>query len=47
MQQKPATDYDRIVRTGPGTIAGRYMRSFWQPIARAEDIPPAAPNRSG
>jgi phenylpropionate dioxygenase-like ring-hydroxylating dioxygenase large terminal subunit len=38
MPQKPTTDYDKIVRTGPGTIAGRYMRSFWQPVARAEDI---------
>jgi 5,5'-dehydrodivanillate O-demethylase oxygenase subunit len=39
MPQKPSTNYDKIVRTGPGTIAGRYMRSFWQPVARTEDIP--------
>jgi phenylpropionate dioxygenase-like ring-hydroxylating dioxygenase large terminal subunit len=38
MPQKQGTDYSRIVQTGPGTIAGRYFRSFWQPIARAEDI---------
>lgn len=28
-----------LVRTGPGTIAGRYMRRFWQPVYRAEDLP--------
>jgi len=39
MPQNPSTNYDKIVRTGPGTIAGRYMRSFWQPVARTEDIP--------
>jgi 5,5'-dehydrodivanillate O-demethylase oxygenase subunit len=25
--------------TGPGTLAGRYLRSFWQPVHHAEDIP--------
>jgi phenylpropionate dioxygenase-like ring-hydroxylating dioxygenase large terminal subunit len=40
MEQKPTTNYDRIVRTGPGTIAGRYMRSFWHPVALAGDLPP-------
>jgi 5,5'-dehydrodivanillate O-demethylase oxygenase subunit len=38
VQQKPQADYDRIVRTGPGTIAGRYMRGFWLPVAQAGDI---------
>src|SRR5581483_1627077 len=28
-----------FVHTGPGTLAGRYMRRFWQPIFRAEDLP--------
>ena len=28
-----------FVRTGPGTIAGRYMRRFWQPVYRSEDLP--------
>jgi len=27
-----------FVHTGPGTLAGRYMRMFWQPIFRAEDL---------
>ncbi len=26
------------LHTGPGTLAGRYMRSFWQPVYRAEDL---------
>ena len=38
MPQKPASDYDRVVRTGPGTLAGRYMRRFWLPVAQAGDI---------
>ncbi len=28
-----------FVHTGPGTLAGRYMRSFWQPVFRAADLP--------
>jgi 5,5'-dehydrodivanillate O-demethylase len=28
-----------FVRTGPGTLAGRYLRSFWQPIYHAPDLP--------
>ena len=27
-------------RTGPGTVGGRYMRMFWQPVYRAEDLKP-------
>src|SRR6266508_6656987 len=26
--------------TGPGTIAGQYMRRFWHPVYRAEDLRP-------
>src|SRR6266508_2234374 len=25
---------------GPGTLAGRYLRTFWQPVYRAQDLPP-------
>src|SRR5712692_4201056 len=25
--------------TGPGTLAGRYLRAFWQPVYRAQDLP--------
>ena len=27
------------VRTGPGTLAGRYMRRFWHPVFRSQDLP--------
>jgi 5,5'-dehydrodivanillate O-demethylase len=32
-------DWTDFVHTGPGTLAGRYMRSFWHPLYRAEDLP--------
>ncbi|HEY7061492.1 MAG TPA: Rieske 2Fe-2S domain-containing protein [Chloroflexota bacterium] len=35
-----AADYTDFAHTGPGTLAGRFMRTFWQPVARAQDIPP-------
>ena len=27
-----------LLLTGPGTIAGRFMRMFWQPVCRSEDL---------
>jgi 5,5'-dehydrodivanillate O-demethylase len=33
-------DWNDFVHTGPGTLAGRYLRMFWQPVHRAEDIAP-------
>ncbi len=27
------------VHTGPGTLAGRYMRTFWHPVWRSQDLP--------
>jgi 5,5'-dehydrodivanillate O-demethylase len=27
-----------LYTTKPGTLAGRYLRTFWQPVARAEDV---------
>ncbi len=29
-----------FVHTGPGTLAGRYLRMFWQPVYRAKDLEP-------
>jgi 5,5'-dehydrodivanillate O-demethylase len=29
-----------VVHTGPGTLAGRYLRGFWQPVAVAADLAP-------
>jgi 5,5'-dehydrodivanillate O-demethylase len=33
-----ASDAD-LARTGPGTLAGRYLRRFWQPVCVAADLP--------
>lgn len=30
-----------LYSTKPGTLAGRYLRRFWQPVARANDVAPA------
>jgi 5,5'-dehydrodivanillate O-demethylase len=32
-------DYTDFAHTGPGTLAGRWMRMFWQPVYCAEDLP--------
>lgn len=34
------TDVTDFAHTGPGTLAGRFLRSFWQPIYLAKDIAP-------
>lgn len=34
--RKPALS---VHQTGPGTLAGRYLRSFWQPIFHSADLP--------
>jgi 5,5'-dehydrodivanillate O-demethylase oxygenase subunit len=28
-----------LISTGPGTLAGHYMRRFWQPVFRSKDLP--------
>jgi 5,5'-dehydrodivanillate O-demethylase len=33
-------DYADLVHTGRETLAGRYLRRFWQPVYRAEDLQP-------
>jgi len=35
MMNDPEVDF---VHTGPGTLAGRYLRMFWQPVYRAKDL---------
>src|SRR5262245_40260054 len=35
-----AVDYLDFAHTGPGTLAGRYLRRFWQPVYVAADLPP-------
>jgi 5,5'-dehydrodivanillate O-demethylase len=32
-------DIDDFWHTGPDTLAGRYLRRFWQPVAQSGDIP--------
>ena len=34
-------DWTDFQRTGPGTLAGRFMRMFWQPVYRSHDLPRA------
>jgi 5,5'-dehydrodivanillate O-demethylase oxygenase subunit len=36
-----ASDYSDFDHTGPGTLAGRYLRSFWQPVYRSRDLVPS------
>src|SRR5439155_25006016 len=35
----PPAAYTDFAHIGPGTLAGRYLRRFWHPVARAEDLP--------
>jgi 5,5'-dehydrodivanillate O-demethylase len=37
--QYTEADYTDFAHTGPGTLAGRYMRRFWQPVYRSQDLP--------
>ena len=37
-----AVEYEDFVRTGPGTLAGRYLRSIWQPVYHSADIAPGS-----
>ncbi|HEY3116082.1 MAG TPA: hypothetical protein VGK54_05020 [Chloroflexota bacterium] len=32
--------YQDCARTGPGTLGGRYLRMFWQPVHRSSDLAP-------
>jgi 5,5'-dehydrodivanillate O-demethylase len=38
-RQRRTTKPLDFVHTGPGTLAGRYMRLFWQPAHKSEDLP--------
>jgi 5,5'-dehydrodivanillate O-demethylase len=31
-------DFNEIVHTGPGTLAGRYLRMFWQPVCCSYEL---------
>jgi 5,5'-dehydrodivanillate O-demethylase len=32
-------DFTDFAYTGPDTLAGQYMRKFWQPVYRSQDVP--------
>lgn len=34
---------DLVTQTGPGTPGGQFLRSFWQPAALSEELPPGGP----
>lgn len=34
----PKTRYEDLTSIGPGTLAGRYLRMFWQPIYQSADL---------
>ncbi len=35
--------YEDFVSVGPGTVAGRYLRSYWQPVYLCENLKPCRP----
>ena len=39
-QKYTRADYTDFAHTGPGTLAGRYMRRFWQPVYRSDGLHP-------
>ena len=38
--RKAPVSYTDFEHTGPGTLAGKFMRSAWQPVHRSQDLPP-------
>jgi 5,5'-dehydrodivanillate O-demethylase len=37
---RPEDFYDELGHTGPDTLGGRYLRQFWHPVARSQDLRP-------
>ena len=37
--------YEDYAHVGPGTLAGRFLRSFWQPVALGEELVTGRPKR--
>src|SRR6266540_3314547 len=37
--RRDQVDFTDFSHTGPGTLAGRYLRLFWQPVYRLQDLP--------
>src|ERR1700746_60284 len=38
MDTETTADEIDFVRTGPGTLGGRYLRRFWQPVYQSRDL---------
>ena len=38
-EARATDDYRDYAHVGPGTMAGRYLRTFWLPVYRAQDLP--------
>jgi len=36
-------EWSLLAYTGPGTLAGHYLRTFWQPVYRSDDLPVGRP----
>jgi 5,5'-dehydrodivanillate O-demethylase len=34
-----ASEHTDFAHIGPGTLAGQFMRRFWQPVCHAQDLP--------
>ena len=39
-REQAVAEWNDLVHTGPGTLAGRWMRMFWHPVYRAVDLAP-------
>ena len=39
-REQGVAEWNDLVHTGPGTLAGRWMRMFWHPVYRAVDLAP-------
>jgi len=37
-RKRARADWQDFVHTGPGKLAGSYLRTFWQPVGRAQDL---------
>jgi 5,5'-dehydrodivanillate O-demethylase len=37
-QAQPQDFYDEFGHTGPNTLGGQYLRRFWHPVARSQDL---------
>jgi 5,5'-dehydrodivanillate O-demethylase len=38
LKPQPRDYLDEFARTGPDTLGGRYLRQFWHPVARSQDL---------